>query len=80
VIIRSKRSRARACVLRTGRDVPPVDPLPGWEALKEGLLGKALALVDQVDRLAPGDDPVGVASRLAALEGRLALLRPLRRA
>jgi hypothetical protein len=79
MIIRTKRSRAQACVLRTGRDIPPVEPLPGWEALKEGLMGEVLALVDQVDRLAPGDNLVVVESRLAAIAGRLDLLRPLRR-
>jgi hypothetical protein len=79
VIIRAKQSRARSGALRSGRDIPPVERLPGWEALKEGLLGEVLALVDQVDGLAPGDDLVGVESRLAAIEGRLSLLRPSRR-
>jgi len=75
MIIQSKRSRNLARTLRSGRDVPPVDPLPRWEVLKEGLLGEVLTLVDQVDRLAPGDDLAGVAARLTAIKGRLARLR-----
>lgn len=74
MIIRSKRSRRLAGPLRSGRDVPPVEPLPGWEVLKEGLFSEVLTLVDQVDRLAPGDDLGVVAARLAAIEGRLARL------
>ena len=71
MIIRSKRSRRPAGL--------PVDPLPGWESLREGLLSEVLTLVDQVDRLSPADDLAGVAARLATLEGRLARLRESRR-
>jgi hypothetical protein len=79
MIIRAKQSRARSGALRSGREIPPVDPQPGWYVQKEGLLGEALALVDQVDGLSPTDDLGGVAARLASIESRLTRLRKSRR-
>jgi hypothetical protein len=75
MIIRSNRSRRQPGFLESGRIVPAADPHPGWDSLKEELVCEVLALVDQVDRLAPADDLADVAVRLVDIEVRLVRLQ-----
>jgi hypothetical protein len=79
MIIRSKQSRRQPGFIKSGLIVPAADPPPGWGSLKEDLVREVLALVDQVDRLAPADDLADVAVRLVDIEGRLVRLEESRR-